>query len=122
MIYGLLAILLIIAVIVIIVLGVQLNNREKIETYNIGGKIPEMVDYYLYESAMARGERHARRWFIAAVVAFVVLIVTNVGWVIYENQFEDVTTVSQDIDTGDGNTVFSGIGDVIYGTDKTNGN
>ena len=123
MIYGILALLLIIAMIVIIVLGVQLHNQEKLEAQNIGGKIPDTVDYYVYESAMARAERHSTRWRIAFFVIFASLLVTNIAWIVYENQFEDAvtTTVTQDLDAGEGDAIIND-GVHINGESTTNRN
>lgn len=57
---------------------------------------PNNVDYYTYEDAMFRAERHAKRWIVAFFVVFVAFVVTNVGWIIYECSFEDVTTITQE--------------------------
>ena len=44
------------------------------------------------------------------------LVATNGAWIYYNNQFEDsvVTeqTVTQDVDSGDGDTNVTGIGDI----------
>lgn len=63
---------------------------------------PDSIDYYTYESAMARAERHANRWAIAAVIAFLSLIATNIGWIIYEAQFEDVVMTQEATTDGGG--------------------
>ena len=51
-------------------------------------KKPEVVSRYVYELEQARSERHSRRWMIAFFVALAMLFATNVGWLIYESQFE----------------------------------
>lgn len=43
----------------------------------------------------------SKRWFIVAIIELVIIIATNTGWLIYESQFEEITTdeqVMEDID------------------------
>ena len=77
----------------------------------------EPVSYLAYESMKATMERTNRRLWILAIVLILLLAGTNAAWIYYEHQWEvtETTEVSQDIDTGDGTAVFSGIGDVYYG-------
>lgn len=51
---------------------------------------------------------------------FLAFIATNGTWIWYESQWEDVT-VSQEIDTGEGNAIVSGTGDITYGKSETDG-
>lgn len=81
--------------------------------------IPETIPYIVHEDAIARQERHIKRMWVLCIIIFVALIATNAGWIIYESQWED-QVVTQDVDTGDGDAVVTGIGD-IYGKDKTDG-
>lgn len=80
---------------------------------------PESISLYEHEAEVARLEVHSRRWAIAALIAFLALILTNIGWIYYENQFEDVTTtVTQKASSdGGGEVVINGsnAGAVIYG-------
>lgn len=85
-------------------------NNEKIIT----------VPYIVHEGEMARMERMNRRLWIVILVLITALIVTNAAWIYYENQFEDVT-VTQEVDTGEGDAFVSGNGDVNYGESKTDG-
>ena len=78
----------------------------------------KMIPYIAHESEVARLERIIKRLWILCIIIFVALIATNAGWIYYDSQWEDVT-VSQDIDTGTGDAVVSGTGDVTYGTNKT---
>jgi len=76
------------------------------------------VPYIVHESAMARQERTIKRLFIIILVLFLALVGTNVGWLVYESQFEDsviTQEVEQSVDTGDGDAVIAGIGDANYG-------
>lgn len=69
-----------------------------------------------HEREMTRMEVANRRWFIAFMVVLAMLFITNAGWIIYENQFQDVS-VTQEADSGDGGIaqVFgTAIGDVNY--------
>lgn len=49
---------------------------------------PESVPYIVHESSMARMERQVKRGWIALIVALVMLFGSNIGWLIYESQFE----------------------------------
>ena len=80
------------------------------------------IPYIAHESEVARLERVIKRLWILCIIIFLCLIGTNAGWLYYESQFTDETSVAQDIDTGNGNAVFSGIGDVSIGTDQTKSN
>ncbi len=82
----------------------------------------EQIPYIAYESAMARQERTIKRLFIIIILLIVLLVGSNVGWLIYESQFEDVITsnkISQDVETGNGDAYVAGVGDVTYGESKT---
>ena len=57
------------------------------------------VPYIVYESAMARSERHIRRLVIALIISIVMIVVTNIAWLYVWNSYEYVseeTTYSQD--------------------------
>lgn len=77
-----------------------------------------LIPYFAHEGEMTRMERINRRWFIAFLIVLAMLFLTNAGWIIYENQFEDIA-IRQDVDTGDGIAVVSGTGDAINGEGKT---
>lgn len=80
-----------------------------------------MIPYFVHEGDMTRLERINKRLWILVLVIFLAFIGTNAGWIIYENQFEDVA-VQQEIDTGNGAAAVSGIGDVtIYGEGPADG-
>ena len=65
-------------------------------------------------------ERQVRRMFIIIIILIIGLIATNVGWLIYESQF-DVYTVIQETD-GAGDVKVSGVtdGDIYYGEGEAN--
>ena len=75
------------------------------------------IDYIVHESILARQERNIKRLWILCIIIFMALVGTNAGWLWYESQFVD-EVVTQDVDTGDGAAIVSGIGDIAYGTSK----
>lgn len=85
---------------------------------------PASVPYVAHESAMARAERHTKALIWVIVLLIVLLVGSNVGWLIYEAQFEAVeettTTITQD--NADGyNNYIGNDGDIVNGeTDNNN--
>lgn len=77
----------------------------------------EPIPYIAYESAMARMERANKRTWIALILAIVLLVGSNIAWVVYEAQFVDQES-EVEVDTGDGNAYVAGIGDVTIGESK----
>jgi hypothetical protein len=63
---------------------------------------PETISYYDHEEQIARSEAHLKRWAIAALIAFIALILTNAGWIIYEAQYQDVVTETFTSETDQG--------------------
>lgn len=50
---------------------------------------------------------HSKRWFIIAIIELIIIIITNAGWLIYNSQFEEITTdeqVIEDIDNSNNST------------------
>lgn len=76
---------------------------------------PDSLTRWLYESAMDKSERTNRRMFILVIVLALMLFISNLAWIIYENQFEEIS-IEQEVDTGEGDAVVAG-GD-IYGYGK----
>lgn len=79
--------------------------------------IPETIPYIVHEDHMARQERHIKRLWILCLVIFAALIGTNAGWILYESQWED-QVITQDVDTGTGDALVTGTGNV-YGEGTT---
>lgn len=76
---------------------------------------------YVYEGAQARMERANKRLWIVVIILIAALLLTNVGWIVYESQFQTITEESVEIDAkqdGDGVNIVGG-GDVNYGADST---
>ena len=62
-------------------------------------KTPASVPYVVHESAMARAERQTKSLVWVVVLLIVLLVGSNVGWLVYESSFDDMTetyTVEQD--------------------------
>lgn len=80
---------------------------------------PASVPYVVHESAMARAERHTKTLVWVIVLLIVLLVGSNVGWMIYENSFEDVNTteeyqIEQDAESGNNNSIING-GEIVNG-------
>ena len=78
-------------------------------------KKPEAVDYIVHEGIVVRMERQIKRMWILCLVMFMAFVLSNIGWIYYESQFEEVVTtqeVAQDVDTGSGSAYVTGIGDI----------
>lgn len=74
----------------------------------------QTVPYIVHEGMMARQERTIKRLWIALLLVIALLFASNLAWIIYESQYED-QYAEADVDTGNGDAVVAGIGDVNYG-------
>jgi len=78
-----------------------------------------MIPYFAHEGEMARMERVCRRLWVVVILLVVCLVGSNLAWVIYENQFEDIV-IQQDADTWDGGSNYmNGTGEFSYGARET---
>ena len=82
-------------------------------------KNPASVPYVVHESAMARSERQAKRLVAVIILLIVLLVGSNIGWMVYENSFEDVNTteeyqIEQDAESGNNNSIING-GEIVNG-------
>lgn len=75
-------------------------------------------EYFIYEASMVRQERTIKRLWILCILLIVLLVGTNLAWIIYKSQFEDIV-VEQQVDTGEGSATVSGVGDINYGESET---
>ena len=77
------------------------------------------VSYLAYESAVSMMERTIRRLWVMCILLVILLVGTNVAWLIYESQFEyytETTTIEQEAEAeGDGDIILNGTGEVKYG-------
>ena len=82
-------------------------------------KLPSNVPYVVHESAMARAERQNKRLVAVIILLIVLLVGSNIGWMVYESQFETVETteeyeIQQDAESGNNNSVING-GEIVNG-------
>lgn len=76
------------------------------------------VPFAAHESAVARQERQIKRMWIALIVAISMLFASNIGWLIYESQFE---TISYEQDgEGINNVNYGEQGDLNNGAESEN--
>lgn len=76
-----------------------------------------------FESALAREDIKNKRLWILVIVLLVMLFGSNAGWIWYESQFEDVVTISQDVETQSSPAYVNGTGSMsVNGESKTNDN
>lgn len=61
------------------------------------GNQPISVPYVVHESSMARAERQAKRLIAIIILLIVLLVGSNIGWLVYESQFEMVETSSEEV-------------------------
>lgn len=78
----------------------------------------DTIPYIAHEGGMARMERIIKRLWILCIVLIVLLVSTNIAWLIYEAQFTDEVKIEQEVDANDGDAYVSGIGDINYGESK----
>ena len=90
---------------------------------NNNSKVPETVSYYDHQEQLAREERHTNRWRIFAIVLFAAFVISNIFWIYRETQYEDVVTVTQDVDTESSPAYVNGTGSMtVNGESETNNN
>jgi preprotein translocase subunit SecY len=84
-------------------------------------KLPSNVPYVVHESAMARAERQNKRLVWVIVLLIVLLVGSNIGWLVYESQFETVESWEQEVvqEADNGENHFIG-GDFIGETESKN--
>lgn len=76
----------------------------------------------IYDVALAFAERTIVRLWIVIIILIAFLVGTNIGWLVYESQFETVETteeyhIEQDAEGGYNNSIING-GDIIDGEAK----
>ena len=69
----------------------------------------EQIPYIVHEGAMSRMERVNKRLIAIIVLLIVLLVSSNIAWMVYESQFE-MCNVEQDVDQEkeQGNNIFVG--------------
>lgn len=84
-------------------------------------KAPASVPYVVHESAMARAERQNKSLVWVIVLLIVLLVGSNIGWLVYNSQFEVVeeTTITQENEDGYNNYIGND-GDIVNGETDNN--
>lgn len=77
-------------------------------------KIVKDVPYIVHEGAMARMERTIARLWVLCIILVVLLLGTNIAWVIYESQYTNIveTTIEATQSTEEGGDNIIAGGDV----------
>jgi hypothetical protein len=86
---------------------------------------PISVPYIVHESSMVRAERQAKRLIAIIILLIVLLVGSNIGWMVYENSFEDVITSEEIIVDAEENGIANYIGndgDIYNGKDYSKEN
>lgn len=76
-----------------------------------GCQVTANVPYAAFEAVSARAERNIRRLAFIIIFLILALIGSNIAWLCYESQFDDVTTdqtVTQDTEGGGDNNFVGG--------------
>lgn len=64
--------------------NVEIVKSLKDDVENSKTKIPFIV----YEATMSRTERHIKRLWIALIIAIISIVLCNVSWLLYINQYD----------------------------------
>lgn len=83
-------------------------------------KKPSSVPYTVLVDFKETAKANSLKWFIICLVLIVLLVGSNIGWLVYESQFEDVveiTTQEVEQDAENGENHFVG-GDIIGETEN----
>ena len=86
----------------------KLNNLEKqvnkildkLDTFEL--EVETKIEKAL--EMLAELKKSSKRWFVISIILLVALVVSNIGWLIYESQWEEVTetqTIEQHQDDTD---------------------
>lgn len=67
--------------------------REELE--ELKGSVKDM-EKQVHEQSLALEmlselKKSSKRWFVISIVLLIALVISNVGWLIYESQWEEVT-------------------------------
>ena len=80
-------------------------------------KTPATVPYVAHEFAMARAERQSKRLVAVIILLILLLVGSNIGWLVYNSQLEVVeesTVITQE--NADGyNNYIGNDGDIVNG-------
>ena len=74
----------------------------------------EVVSRHVHEADLDRLERINKRWFLAWLITFVLLVGCVAGFIWYESQFMDEEWTFEATTDGGGNAIANGNGEVYY--------
>lgn len=77
----------------------------------------EQIPYIVHEGAMSRMERVNKRLIAIIVLLIVLLISSNIAWLIYESKYQDICIEAEQ--DGYGVNIVGG-GDITYGPESDN--
>lgn len=83
------------------------------------------IDFFTAEAQAARLERTIVRMWVIIILLILMLVGTNAAWLYYESQFmntSEVTTITQELDSGDGGNAVINDGVHINGESKADSN
>jgi hypothetical protein len=93
-------------------MNMERNLKEELGI-DENSKIPAdyKIPYFVHQDDMNKLDQSHKRiekWILGfAIAIFVALVGTNVAWIIYENQFEDVVTETYTAETDQGGTAIA---------------
>ena len=74
--------------------------KEEIE--ELKGSVKDMEkqvhDQSLALEMLSELKKSSKRWFVISIVLLIALVISNVGWLIYESQLETIVDTEQTID------------------------
>ena len=85
-------------------------------------KTPTSVPYAVLVDFKETAKANSLKWFVVCLVLIVLLVGSNIGWLVYESQYEDITeTITQEVeqDADNGENYFVG-GDMVGETEDKN--
>lgn len=82
------------------------------------------IPFVAYEASQSRLERIIKRQWILCIILIVLLVGSNIAWLIYESQFEYYEeTVTQEAENNDGDIIMNGTGELtINGQSEADNN
>ena len=102
--------------------------REELE--ELKGSVKDM-EKQVHEQSLALEmlselKKSSKRWFVISIVLLIALVISNVGWLIYESSFDTVIEgETTTVDGGNGVATYlenSNSGDINYGKNNKNKN
>lgn len=84
---------------------------------NCGDRTPANIPYVAHERAMSRADTLNKRLVAVIILLIILLVGSNIGWLVYESSFEEVTesyVIEQEGEGGNNNSVING-GEIING-------